>query len=134
MCVRSLIPFRAKRFPLRLDPRLHRDANGERASSRSFGPDPHQLLAEIGVLQKPHEGRRRAVEPFGDEFLVLDLALAHPPRHLAQMSPWRVAKPPTRQAASARLTVANPFRITNFAATFSHLGLGGPRGGGLWEE
>src|SRR5262245_11784176 len=44
----------------------------------------HQLLAEIGALQESHEGRRRAVETFGHELLVLDLALAHPLRHVAQ--------------------------------------------------
>ena len=51
---------------------------------RLVRPDPHQLLAEIGALQQPHEGGRRAVETLGDEFLVLDLALAHPLRHVAQ--------------------------------------------------
>src|SRR5216683_442933 len=55
-----------------------------RGASRLVRPDPHQLLAEIGALQKSHERARRAVEPFGDELAMLDLALAHPPRHVAQ--------------------------------------------------
>src|SRR6266849_1549039 len=46
-------------------------------------PHAHQLLAEIGALQEPHEGAGRAVEPFGDEFTMLDLAFAHPLRHVA---------------------------------------------------
>src|SRR5216684_8552543 len=55
-----------------------------RGASRLVGPDPHKLLAEIGALQKSHERAWRAVEPFGDELAMLDLALAHPPRHVAQ--------------------------------------------------
>src|SRR4051812_30190168 len=47
-------------------------------------PHPYQLLAEIGTLQQPHERGWRAVEAFGDELLVLDLAFAHPRRHVAQ--------------------------------------------------
>src|SRR5258706_1742413 len=60
--------------------------DGDRALDRSrfVRPDPHQLLAEIGALQKPHERAGGAVEPFGDEFAMLDLALADPPRHVAQ--------------------------------------------------
>src|ERR1700722_7661591 len=53
-------------------------------ASRLVRPDPHQLLAEIGALEKSHERGRRAVETLGDELLVLDLALADPPRHVAQ--------------------------------------------------
>src|SRR4051812_16588492 len=48
------------------------------------GPDTYQLLAEISAFQKAHERGRCAVEPFGNELLVLDLALAHPLRHVAQ--------------------------------------------------
>src|SRR5580692_12192531 len=44
----------------------------------------HQLLAEISAFQEPHECAGRAVEPLGDELLVLHLALAHPTRHVAQ--------------------------------------------------
>src|SRR5882762_2770738 len=61
-----------------------------RSAACGSGPvrsDPHQLLAEIGALQKPHERSRSAVESFGNEFLVFDLALAHPLRHVAQEIP-----------------------------------------------
>src|SRR3984957_4415752 len=47
-------------------------------------PDAHQLLAEIGALEQPHERAGRAVQPFGDELAIPDLALAHPLRHVAQ--------------------------------------------------
>src|ERR1700722_13456050 len=56
----------------------------DRRCSRLVPPDPHQLLAEIGAFQQSHEGRGRAVQSLGDEFLVLDFALAHPLRHVAQ--------------------------------------------------
>src|SRR5450432_4816989 len=52
--------------------------------SRFVRPDAHQLLAEIGALQQSHERSGRAVEPLGDEFAMLDLALAHPPRHVLE--------------------------------------------------
>src|SRR5947209_6762643 len=41
---------------------------------RLVPPDAHQLLAEIGALQQSHERFGRAIEAFGDEFAVLDLA------------------------------------------------------------
>src|SRR5205085_145351 len=56
---------------------------GDQTSS-PIRSDPYQLLAEIGALQQAHERARRAVEAFGDEFAVFDLALAHPSRHVAQ--------------------------------------------------
>src|SRR5947209_4507656 len=60
-------------------------AGGTRFSrSRLVSSDAHQLLAEIGALEKPDQRRRRAVEAFGDEFAMLDLALTHPLRHIAQ--------------------------------------------------
>src|SRR5436190_7025003 len=52
--------------------------------SRLVRSDPHQLLTEIGALEKPDERGRRAVEALGDEFAMFDLAIAHPPRHVAQ--------------------------------------------------
>jgi len=58
---------------------IARDLSDRRAtSSRFVRSDPHQLLAEIGALEKSHESRGRTIEPIGDELLVLDLALAHP--------------------------------------------------------
>src|ERR1700761_7153508 len=43
--------------------------------SGSVRPDSHQLFAEIGAFEKPHEGGRCAVDAVGDGFLVPDLAL-----------------------------------------------------------
>src|SRR6185503_2762659 len=51
---------------------------------RLVRPDPHELLAEVCALQEAHERGRRAVEAFGNELLVLDLALANPLRHVLQ--------------------------------------------------
>src|SRR5258705_9742900 len=70
-------------LPSRMPDMLHLLRDDWR-SLRLIRPDPHQLLAEVRALQKAHERRRRAVEAFGDELLVLDLALAHPARHVAQ--------------------------------------------------
>src|SRR6266849_8196241 len=52
--------------------------------SRSVRPDTHQLLAEIGALQQSHERGGRAVQTLRDEFAMLDLSLAHPPRHVLE--------------------------------------------------
>src|ERR1700726_2524761 len=51
---------------------------------RSLRADAHQLLAEIGALEKSHERTGRAVQPFGNELAMPDLALGHPLRHVTQ--------------------------------------------------
>src|SRR3954451_18866755 len=64
--------------------RFRRSADVWLGGSRLVRSDPHQLLTEIGALEKPDERGRRAVETLGDEFAMFDLALAHPLRHVAQ--------------------------------------------------
>src|SRR3954453_2814711 len=54
------------------------------SGSRFVRSDAHQLLAEIGALEKPDECHGRAVEAFGNEIAMLDFPLAHPLRHVAQ--------------------------------------------------
>src|SRR5205814_9985590 len=91
-------------------------------SSRPVRPDPHQLLAEIGAFQKPHECAGGAVQPLGDEFAVLDLTLAHPSRHVAQeirMARGEIAdnKTPDGQAFCQ-------YRAHHRRSPFRHLPLG----------
>src|SRR3954468_18460841 len=62
--------------------RAHEEAESGRSSF--VRPDPHQLLAEIGPLEKPHEGFGRGLQALGDKLLVLDLALADPAGYVAQ--------------------------------------------------
>src|ERR1700733_4042022 len=52
--------------------------------SRLIRSDAHELLAEIGALQKSHERRRSAVETFSDELAMLEFAFAQPLRHVTQ--------------------------------------------------
>src|SRR5216684_7391406 len=66
------------------NPRPGKPYQSASGGSRLVRPDAHQLLAEIGALQESHEGAGRAVETLGDEFAMLDLAFAHPLRHVAQ--------------------------------------------------
>src|SRR5215210_8164939 len=56
----------------------------DHARSHLVRSDPHQLLAEVGALEKSDECGGRAVDTLSDEFAMLDLALAHPLRHVAQ--------------------------------------------------
>src|SRR5689334_9814901 len=76
-------PVTSATLPSRIPAMLHllRDVV---TALRLVRTDAHELLAEIGALQQAHECGRCAVETFGDELLVLDLALAHPLRHVAQ--------------------------------------------------
>src|SRR5215210_3933867 len=52
----------------------------DHARSHLVRSDPHQLLAEVGALEKSDECGGRAVDTLSDEFAMLDLALAHPLR------------------------------------------------------